>query len=186
MLWLRVAFLTGLVDALVITKSASSTSQEGCLKGSPHGQSVGSVSNVTITSGKLLRYFLISIPPTYRTEVPTPAILSYHGGNRTAEDQLQLDQLTNPEFNTNSIVIYPQGVDVRVLNMPSCGYQRQDQLTKPRTHGKAFQISRQTTFSSPQTSSTMSRANIVLTLPVFLQLESRTVLDFAISWPVTQ
>lgn len=120
MLWLRVAFLAGLGEALAITKSRSLISLEGCLKRLPHGQSVGSVANVTITSGGLLRYFLISIPPTYHAEVPTPAILSYHGGVRTAEDQLQLDQMTNPEFNTNSFVIYPQGVNVCILNMQSC------------------------------------------------------------------
>ncbi|KAL7943657.1 major facilitator superfamily domain-containing protein [Trichoderma barbatum] len=79
--------------------------------GLPHGQLAGSVANVTITSGGLQRYFLISIPPTYHHEIPTTAILSYHGGTRTAQSQLLLDQLTNTEFNTNSFVIYPQGID---------------------------------------------------------------------------
>lgn len=120
MLWLKVAFLTGLVEALVITKSPSLIPLEGCLRGLPHDQSVGKVANVTITSGGLLRYFLISIPPTYQAEVPTPAILSFHGGLRTAEDQLQLDQLTNAEFNTHSFVIYPQGVNVCISSMRVC------------------------------------------------------------------
>lgn len=120
MLWLRVAFLTGLAEALVVTKSPSQIPREGCLKGLPKGQTVGSVANVTITSGGLSRFFLVSIPPTYKADVPTPAILSYHGGQRTAESQLQLDQLTNPEFNTDSFVIYPQGINVCILNMRNC------------------------------------------------------------------
>jgi poly(3-hydroxybutyrate) depolymerase len=124
MLSLKVAFFAVLAEALVVPKSLSSISLEGCLKELPHGQSVGKVANVTITSGGLLRYFLISIPPTYHTEIPTPAILSYHGGLRTAEDQLQLDNLTLPEFNTNSFVVYPQGINVCVFNAWDCS-QRQ-------------------------------------------------------------
>ncbi|KAL6901128.1 carbohydrate esterase family 1 protein [Trichoderma evansii] len=119
MLWLKVAFLTGLVEALVVTKSHSPILPEGRLKRLPKGQTVGSVANVTITSGGLSRFFLISIPPTYKADVPTPAILSYHGGLRTAEDQLQLDQLTNTEFNTNSFVIYPQGINDTWQGVPN-------------------------------------------------------------------
>lgn len=79
----------------------------------PPGQFIGGVFNVSITSDDIDRSFLISIPPEYHPHIPTPVILSYHGGDRTAESQLQLDQLTNPEFNTRNIVVYPQGIDVR-------------------------------------------------------------------------
>lgn len=79
----------------------------------PSGQSVGGIYNVSITSDGIDRSFLISIPPEYDPGTPTPVIMSYHGGDRTAESQLQLDQLTNPEFNTGDIVVYPQGIDVR-------------------------------------------------------------------------
>lgn len=84
----------------------------GCGKALPEGQHVGSVSTVTIYSGGHWRNYLISIPPSYRADVPTPAILSYHGGVRTAEYQLLLDQLTNPEFNPDSLLVYPQGINV--------------------------------------------------------------------------
>lgn len=128
MLWLKVALLAGLAEALVTTKL-------------PNAKAVGSVTNVTITSGGLSRYYLISIPSTYNANVATPAILSYHGGTQTAEIQLQLDQLTNPEFNTNSIVIYPQGVDVCISNKQRCSYRWQLRLIQPRTNGKAFRQS---------------------------------------------
>jgi poly(3-hydroxybutyrate) depolymerase len=65
-----------------------------------------------VLSGGVQRSYLISIPPTYNPKIPAPIIFSYHGGVRTAEDQLQLDHLTDPEFNTVSLVIYPQGINV--------------------------------------------------------------------------
>lgn len=86
----------------------------GCGKSLPSGQAIGTVSNVTISSDGFQRSYLISIPPTYNAHTSTPVILSYHGGVRTAEDQLKLDQLTNTEFNTVSMVVYPQGINVRL------------------------------------------------------------------------
>jgi len=79
----------------------------GCQKLLPNGQTAGVVSNVTITSGGHQRNYLISIPPTYNSLHPTPIILSYHGGVRTAEDQLLLDQLTYPEFNKKILYSLP-------------------------------------------------------------------------------
>lgn len=76
------------------------------------GQPSGQVNNVTITSGGLQRSFLLWIPPSYQPSQQTAAILSYHGGNDDATDQLQLDKLTDPEFNTESVVVYPQGINV--------------------------------------------------------------------------
>ncbi|KAJ5647265.1 carbohydrate esterase family 1 protein [Penicillium lividum] len=77
----------------------------------PPGQSKGGVFNISITSDGKDRSFLLSIPPKYDSKVPTPLILSYHGGTKNATDQLELDQLTNPEFNTRDFVIYPQGIN---------------------------------------------------------------------------
>ncbi|KAJ5611173.1 hypothetical protein N7510_007892 [Penicillium lagena] len=104
--------LLGLLSALSAAASA-------CLpKPLPAGQSIGGVSNVTITSRGLQRSYLISIPPLYDSETPTPVILSYHGGDRTADDQLQLDQLTNPDFNTRAFVVYPQGINNKWQGVP--------------------------------------------------------------------
>lgn len=84
----------------------------GCGKSLPDGQAVGAVSSAQITSNGLERSYLIFIPPAYDAKVPTPLIISYHGGSKDAEDQLELDELTSPEFNNASIVVYPQGIDV--------------------------------------------------------------------------
>lgn len=106
------AHSVGIAQASVVPSGPSFPSLAGCRRALPEGQSAGKVSNVTISSGGHHRNYLISIPPSYRADILTPAILSYHGGQRTAEDQLQLDQLTNPEFNSVSFVIYPQGINV--------------------------------------------------------------------------
>ncbi|RFU28501.1 hypothetical protein B7463_g7842, partial [Scytalidium lignicola] len=90
----------------------------GCGKSLPKGQAIGTVSNVTITSSGIERSYLISIPPSYNAYLPTSIILSYHGGTRTAEDQLKLDQLTNPEFNTEHLVVYPQGINKSWQGVP--------------------------------------------------------------------
>jgi poly(3-hydroxybutyrate) depolymerase len=87
-----------------------------CGKPLPLGQSIGHVSNVTISSGGNERNFLVSIPPSYSKDVPTPLMLSYHGGTKTSIQQLQLDDLTDPEFNPFAIVVYPQGINVRGLS----------------------------------------------------------------------
>jgi len=46
-------------------------------------------------------------------------ILSYHGGNRNASSQLQLDNLISPYFNTlSAILIYPQGIAAKWQGIP--------------------------------------------------------------------
>ncbi|OZJ01666.1 hypothetical protein BZG36_05673, partial [Bifiguratus adelaidae] len=65
-----------------------------------------------------LRNFLISIPSTYSQQSQVPIILSYHGGTKTAQHQLELDQLTNPQFNTFAMVVYPQGLHDTWENIP--------------------------------------------------------------------
>ncbi|KUJ13908.1 carbohydrate esterase family 1 protein [Mollisia scopiformis] len=97
-------------ECLATPRSNPLSAYAGCGKALPKGQSNGGVSNVTITSDGVERYYLVFVPPTYNPFIPTPLILSYHGGVRTALDQLQLDELTNPEFNTVSMVVYPQGI----------------------------------------------------------------------------
>jgi poly(3-hydroxybutyrate) depolymerase len=97
------------------TRSIGSLASAGCAKPLPHGQALETVSNVSISSGGFQRSYLLFIPPKYDEFIPTPLILSYHGGVRNAMDQLELDQLTNSEFNTQSIVVYPQGINVSVL-----------------------------------------------------------------------
>lgn len=70
----------------------------------------GSTSTITITSNKLTRSFLLWVSSTYSSKTPGSVLLSFHGGNKTAKDQLELDGFTTADTNAVSIVVYPQGV----------------------------------------------------------------------------
>ena len=111
LLYVAVYFFA-IAKASLLLNNLPSTSPAGCGKPIPRAQAIGEVSTVTLSSGGYERKYLISVPPSYKPDIRTPVILSFHGGNRNAEDQVQLDQLTNPEFNTISFVIYPQGINV--------------------------------------------------------------------------
>jgi poly(3-hydroxybutyrate) depolymerase len=85
----------------------------GCGRNLPSGQMSGGVANVSITSNGYNRSYLVFIPPRYNEFIPASVIISYHGGDRNALDQLELDEFTRPYYNTRSIVVYPQGIKVR-------------------------------------------------------------------------
>lgn len=101
-----------LVLVLSVCSSPVSIRANGCGKNLPSGQAKGGTYNVTITSTGLERSYLVFIPLDYSSDAETPVIFSYHGGDRTAKDQLELDELTSPEFNTHTLVVYPQGINV--------------------------------------------------------------------------
>lgn len=117
---LTFAFLFTLIGASALPSEGSTALPAGCYKPLPKGQLTGGVSTIHIKSGGKQRTFLLSIPPEYHSDTPAAAVLSYHGGGKCAEDQLKLDQLTNPEFNSAAIVIYPQGIDVRRVISSCC------------------------------------------------------------------
>ncbi|PQE10628.1 hypothetical protein CJF32_00009706 [Rutstroemia sp. NJR-2017a WRK4] len=84
---------------------------EVCNKALPANTTIGQPQNIPITSSGVLRSYLLVIPPLYTAQASSPVIFSFHGGNRDAIDQLELDELTSPFFNNNSIVVYPQGIN---------------------------------------------------------------------------
>lgn len=101
-----------LTKFLVFSFSAAALgakAQTGCGKSLPSGQTPGHLYQVTIpTDQDANRFALISIPPNYNINNKAQAILSFHGGDRTARDQAQLDGLTNADINNDKIVVYPQ------------------------------------------------------------------------------
>ncbi|GAM85474.1 hypothetical protein ANO11243_034810 [Dothideomycetidae sp. 11243] len=105
---MRHSFLS--LSALCAAVSVSAGSQ-GCNKSLPCDEEAGKVFNRTLVSDGVPRSYLVFIPPTYEVGRPMPLILSYHGGLKTAEDQLELDLFTSPYFNNDSMVVYPQGID---------------------------------------------------------------------------
>lgn len=67
--------------------------------------------NFTQTNGAK-RTYLIHIPSNYNPNTPVPVIFSFHGNNKTSEQQEDLSQFSNEEFNKDAIAVYPQGVNV--------------------------------------------------------------------------
>lgn len=87
---------------------------------------VGQTTNVTLLDD---RWFLLYFPDNYDPSTPAPLILSYHGGNRNASEQLELDMLTTPFFNEDYVVVYPNGINVSrtsppMLRLCTCTYHR--------------------------------------------------------------
>ncbi|OTA63283.1 carbohydrate esterase family 1 protein [Hypoxylon sp. EC38] len=67
----------------------------------------GDFKNFTTLEGREYRIWL---PANYDSSKATPLILSYHGANRDISHQVDLDQLTQPLFNEDHIVVYLQGL----------------------------------------------------------------------------
>lgn len=84
-----------------------------------------SASNITITSNKVERSFLLWVSPKYNSKSPATVIVSYHGGTKNAHDQLELDGFTKANANAASIVVYPQGINV------SLSWTRRPLQTRP-------------------------------------------------------
>lgn len=101
----------GLLSLLsfVGTQSAhASSASTGCDADYLGTLSTDETTNVTLGD----RWYLLYLPENYTPSSPAPVILSYHGANRDALDQQELDLLSTPYFNKDYIVVYPNAVDV--------------------------------------------------------------------------
>jgi poly(3-hydroxybutyrate) depolymerase len=94
--------LFGLLLAALLPTLAESA----CSSGSPPA-SKSTRHNVTLSGGRTYMYFL---PAKYDQSKPNPLILSFHGASRTADWQADLDRLTDPYFNKDHVVVYPQAL----------------------------------------------------------------------------
>jgi poly(3-hydroxybutyrate) depolymerase len=76
-------------------------------------QELGKAHNQLICVDGVQRSYLLFLPSNYgASSAPRPLIFSFHGGTRNSLNQLRLDRLTDPFFNTDAIVAYPQGLGV--------------------------------------------------------------------------
>lgn len=109
---MRIRTAQGATLALLIT-IAHAAESTGCGTKLSKGFTAGGDTNVIkIKSSGVTREYNLYIPENYDISTAAPLILSYHGGSQTAVEQEELSQLSNPEFNSDSIAIYPQGIDV--------------------------------------------------------------------------
>lgn len=96
-----------LLVAFLPVLASASTSKTGCDADSPP-VSLGNRHEVTLSGSE--RTYMYFLPEKYDQSKPNPLILSFHGASRTSEWQADLDQLTDPYFNTDHVVVYPQAL----------------------------------------------------------------------------
>jgi poly(3-hydroxybutyrate) depolymerase len=72
--------------------------------------SAGSFNDSTIEIGDSHRKYGVWIPENYDQTKETSLIFSYHGAGKDITNQKDLDSFTDPDFNTDHIVVYLQGV----------------------------------------------------------------------------
>ena len=58
------------------------------------------------------RHFHLHMPASYPANEPAPLILVFHGKSQNASEIEAQTQLSSPDFNSNAIVVYPQGIKV--------------------------------------------------------------------------
>ncbi|KAI1852610.1 hypothetical protein JX266_002151 [Neoarthrinium moseri] len=96
------------VSLLAACTAAATTKRSSGCSADKAPVSLGERHDVTLShSNRTYMYFL---PTTYQPDKPTPLILSFHGASRTSDWQADLDRLTDPYFNTDHIVVYPQAL----------------------------------------------------------------------------
>ncbi|KAI0136866.1 carbohydrate esterase family 1 protein [Xylariales sp. AK1849] len=85
----------------------ASISKSGCDSNEPT-ISLSTRHSVTLSSSN--RTYMYFLPSTYSTSTPNPLILSFHGAGRTSDWQADLDRLTDPFFNPDHVLVYPQAL----------------------------------------------------------------------------
>ncbi|KAF2005480.1 carbohydrate esterase family 1 protein [Amniculicola lignicola CBS 123094] len=84
----------------------------GCGKAIPDGIELGKSKNQTISSknGASPRKYRIHVPDSYKTDVPVPLILSFHGRDKDMKFQEKLSMFSNASYGFEGISVYPEGV----------------------------------------------------------------------------
>ena len=100
-----------IISAAAAATTALAASSSGCGQTAPF--SSAHLTSQWIVSNDKNRTYLVNLPDAYDSKVAAPLILSYHGSARDAKYQATVDQFTKKSLNPNSIVVYPQGENVR-------------------------------------------------------------------------
>ena len=92
---------------------AAKQPSSGChgLDPAPYDKGPSFEDTVYSAAGGGERNFRLHIPPNYSVETPAPLILSFHGKAQNASAMETQTQFSNPDFNSNALVAYPQGIN---------------------------------------------------------------------------
>jgi poly(3-hydroxybutyrate) depolymerase len=109
MLFVSTTLLPLLFGTLAWAGSANGT--DGCSKPLEFPAEIGGVSKGIQIGERTAR---ITLPKNYKHGDPAPLVLVFHDKNMTATDMEELTQLSNSKFNADSIVVYPEALEVSI------------------------------------------------------------------------
>jgi poly(3-hydroxybutyrate) depolymerase len=107
----KLRFSIGVVSLLTLSGAAGQAS--GCGQAPPHLPGTSKNYTLTVDVPREYTLFLPSSYSNYNTN--HPLIFSFHGNGKSDWQQEQLSQFDNPDWNSDFIVVYPQGIDVHPL-----------------------------------------------------------------------
>jgi poly(3-hydroxybutyrate) depolymerase len=90
----------------LLLSSAAATARAASTCGQSAPASLGERTNVTLDNSD--RTFMYWLPSNYDANKQTPVIFSFHGAGGSADQQADMDLLTDPFFNTDHILVYGQ------------------------------------------------------------------------------
>lgn len=102
----RLSFLISAAAAGI----ALAANTPGCGKSAPY--KLNYLTEASLISEEQNRTYLVNLPPDYKKNSAAPLILSFHGNTRDGEEQSQTDQFTNENWNSEYIIVYPDGINV--------------------------------------------------------------------------
>jgi poly(3-hydroxybutyrate) depolymerase len=99
----------------------------GCGSTLPSGLSPGkSITNVTISSKSVIgktteRQYILHLPSSFQVsnDKAAPLVIAFHGQQQPARSMEVISELSNPAFNPNTIVVYPEGMNVQAPGVSS-------------------------------------------------------------------
>jgi poly(3-hydroxybutyrate) depolymerase len=108
-----ISFFAVLLTAGAVTQVSQRSS--GCGKPIPDVLKLGESRNFTLdtTSKPSPRNYRLHAPESYKSDVPVPLILSFHGRGKDMEEQEGLSQFSNASYGFEGISVYPEGVPVK-------------------------------------------------------------------------
>ncbi|KAJ5952191.1 uncharacterized protein N7479_010604 [Penicillium vulpinum] len=113
--------------SLAVLASISAAKTPGCGKDIPSKfPKAGSSRSLILPN--LNRQYRLYIPANYDKNKPTPLYFSFHGASRDMLEQEGLSQFSNPEFNPNGIVVYPDSKNGYWLSNPRAKTSRPNDL----------------------------------------------------------
>ena len=93
----------------------------GCKTTLPSNLTPGSSThNLTLSSKSVIgktteRQYILHLPASYKpsNDAPTPLVVAFHGQSQPAWSMEKISELSNPDFNSDRIVVYPEAMNVQ-------------------------------------------------------------------------